>query len=235
MSDHRAAFYARSGSRWADVISILHLPYTIWHLSYVAVGAALAATVDWLILAGTLVAFAFGLGIGAHAFDEVKSRPLATTLTDRALWGLGITAMAVSMVIAITGAIVLSPWVAVWGVVGVVLAVGYALEWPILHTDPGFALAWGGFPVVVGYWAQTQSISAAVIVVAVGASLLSLVQRTLSTPARFVRRRTEQSVVTFDRGRQWERAELLQTWEGPLRLLAWTVVVFAAGLLLSHV
>jgi hypothetical protein len=233
MSD-RAAFYARSGSRRADLVSLLHIPYTLWHVSYVAIGAALAPTLDWVILTGTLLAFAIGLGVGAHAIDEVTSRPLGTTLSDRALWSLGIGAMVISAGIAVAGAFVVSPWVAGWGAAGVLLAAGYALEWPILHTDLGFGLAWGGFPVVVGYWAQTDSVSAAVIIVAGAATLLSLVQRTLSTPARFIRRRTEQALVTFDGDRHWERAELLRTWETPLRLLAWTVGTLAVGLLLGH-
>jgi hypothetical protein len=234
MTDRRAAFYVRHGSKTADLVSLLHLPYTLWHLSYVVIGAALAETLDGMILIGTFVAFAVGLGIGAHALDEVKSRPLATTLSDRTLWSLGLGAMAVSAGIAVVGAFVVSPGVALWGVAGVVLAVGYALEWPVLHTDPGFALAWGGFPVLVGYWAQTRSISAAVVVVAAAATLLSLVQRTLSTPARFVRRRTERAVVSFDGAPQWERADLLRTWETPLRLLAATAVALAIGLLLTH-
>lgn len=234
MTDRRAAFYARDGSPAADVISLLHVPYTLWHLSYVVIGASVADTLDWVILLGTLAAFAIGLGIGAHALDEVKSRPLATNLSDATLWSLGVGAMAVSSGIAVIGAFVVSPWVVLWGVAGVLLAVGYALELPLLHTDIGFALAWGGFPVVVGYWAQTESISPATVVVAGAATLLSRVQRSLSTPARFVRRRTERSVVSFDQATQWERPELLRTWETPLRLLAWTVVVLAAGLLLTH-
>jgi hypothetical protein len=73
-----------------------------------------------------------------------------------------------------------------------------------------------------------------VVVVAAAATLLSLVQRTLSTPARFVRRRTERAVVSFDGAPQWERADLLRTWETPLRLLAATAVALAIGLLLTH-
>lgn len=114
------------------------------------------------------------------------------------------------------------------------LATGYALEWPVVHSDLGFALAWGGFPVLVGYWAQTESIGPSVIAVGAAATLLSLAQRRLSTPARFVRRRTGESVATFDEGRQWERAELLATWETPLRLLAWAMVALAVGLLIRH-
>jgi hypothetical protein len=234
MGDQRPAFYARTGSKWGDFLSLLHIPYTLWHLSYVVIGAALAPALDWKVLSGTLVAFAVGLGIGAHSLDEVKGRPLKTGISDGALWAMGLGAMALCLVIAGIGAVVVSPWVLAWGAVGVILAVGYALEWPLIHTDVGFALAWGAFPVMVGYWAQTESITAAVIGVAAAATLLSLAQRALSTPARFVRRRTTEAATRFDGGREWDRSELLVTWELPLRYLTWTTVALAVGLLLSH-
>ena len=104
MSDRRPAFYAPTGSVVGDVVSLLHVPYTLWHLSFVPIGAALAATVDWLVLGGTLLAFGFGLGIGAHSLDEVRGRPLGTGLTDRALWVMGLGAMAVALAIAAVGA-----------------------------------------------------------------------------------------------------------------------------------
>lgn len=230
----RPAFYAPTGSRWGDFISLLHIPYTLWHLAYVAIGAALAPELDWRILAGTLTAFGVGLGIGAHALDEVKSRPLRTGFSDFALWLFGLGAMAATIVIAAVGAAEVSPWVYAWAAGGVLLAVGYALEWPVVHTDIGFAVAWGAFPVVVGYWAQTREVSLPVVVVAVAAVLLSLAQRALSTPARFVRRRTTESVVSFDDHRTWEREELLATWEKPLRLLTWTTVAAAIGLVATH-
>lgn len=229
------AFYARTGSTGRDLVALLHIPYTSWHLSYVVIGASLAMTLDWAILGGTVAAFAIGLGVGAHALDEVQSRPLSTGLSDAALWTLGIGAMTVSLGVAVMGAFVVSPWVAVWGVAGVLLAVGYALEWPVIHTDLGFGVAWGAFPVVVGYWAQTRTVTGSVLIVAAAATLLSLAQRALSTPARFVRRRTEEARAEFDRDRQWDRAELLASWERPLRLLAWTSVALAVGLLAAHV
>jgi len=234
LTDERPAFYAPTGSLLGDVVSLLHVPYTLWHLSYVPIGAALAPTLDPRILAGTLAAFLFGLGIGAHALDEVKSRPLGTNLSDRALWWLGTGAMAMAMAIAIAGGFVVSPWVPLWAAAGIILAVGYALEWPVLHTDLGFGLAWGAFPLLVGYWAQTGTVTVPVLVIAGAATLLSLAQRALSTPARFVRRRTSEAVTRFDRDRQWDRAELLETWEKPLRLLTWTTLALALGLLLAH-
>jgi len=235
VSERRPAFYAPTGSVVGDVVSLLHVPYTLWHLSYIPIGAALASTLDLVVLAGTLAAFVFGLGIGAHALDEVKSRPLGTRLSDRALWSLGIGAMAVSMGIALVGGFVVSPWVPLWAAAGILLAVGYALEWPVLHTDLGFGLAWGAFPLLVGYWAQTGAVTLPVVVMAGAATLLSLAQRALSTPARFVRRRTGDAVTHFDGDRQWDRVELLHTWEKPLRLLTWTALALALGLILTHV
>jgi hypothetical protein len=234
LTDERPAFYAPTGSLLGDVVSLLHVPYTLWHLSYVPIGAALAPTLDPRILAGTLAAFLFGLGIGAHALDEVKSRPLGTNLSDRALWWLGTGAMAMAMAIAIAGGFVVSPWVPLWAAAGIILAVGYALEWPMLHSDLGFGLAWGAFPLLVGYWAQTGTVTVPVLVIAGAATLLSLAQRALSTPARFVRRRTNEAVTRFDGDREWDRAELLGTWEKPLRLLTWTTLALALGLLLAH-
>lgn len=230
---NRRSYYAHRGSVWNDLISLLHPPYTVWHLSYVAIGAGLAAELDVVRLLGTLTAFAFGLGISAHAFDEVHSRPLRTSLSDTALWGLGAAGLVGVAVVTVIGAVVISPWVIAWAAAGVLLATGYGLEWSrLLHSDPGFALAWGAFPVVVGHWAQAESMSPAVIAAAAAAAFFTLAQRRLSTPARFVRRRTVEAGAVFDGGRGWDRAGLLATWEGPMRALVWAMPVLALALLL---
>jgi hypothetical protein len=230
----RPAYYAPTGSGPGDLIALLHLPYTAWHLAYVAIGASLAPRVDLFVLAGTLLAFFFGLGFAAHALDELKGRPLRTGLSDRALGGLALLGIAGAAAVSAVGSVVISPWVWAWTVSGTLLAVGYALEWPRwLHTTTGFALAWGGFPVLVGYWAQTQSISPAVIAVALAAALLSAAQRTLSTPARYLRRQVDHAELQAAKGgvfETWDEARVLSTWERPLRLLAWTVVTLAIGL-----
>src|SRR5579884_1845729 len=67
------AFYARrGGARW-DWWTVLHPPYTLWHLSYAAIGAALAPHLDWLILGATLVAFTLAVGIAAHGHQRQSS------------------------------------------------------------------------------------------------------------------------------------------------------------------
>src|SRR4051812_12614463 len=51
------AFSARGGGRAADWWPLPPPPYTLWHLSYVVLGAALAASVDWTALTATVLAF----------------------------------------------------------------------------------------------------------------------------------------------------------------------------------
>jgi hypothetical protein len=76
MTEGRPAFYALAPGGWRDYVTLLHPPYTLWHLSYVAIGAALAPHFRGGLLALTALAFFLGLGIGAHALDELRGRPL---------------------------------------------------------------------------------------------------------------------------------------------------------------
>ncbi len=77
---HRPAFYAVGGGRLADAVTLLHPPYTLWHLSYFAIGAALAPHVYVDRLLWGLAAFALAVGVCAHALDELHDRPLGTRL-----------------------------------------------------------------------------------------------------------------------------------------------------------
>ena len=45
-AESRPAFYALAPGGWRDYVTLLHPPYTLWHLSYVAIGAALAPGLD---------------------------------------------------------------------------------------------------------------------------------------------------------------------------------------------
>lgn len=234
----RPAYYAPTGSRAGDLVAVLHPPYTAWHVSHVAIGAAVAPSLNWLVLTGTLLAFFLGTGVAAHALDELHGRPLRTGLSNGLLLGLGVGGMVAALVLAGIGATRLSPWVLVWAAAGVALATGYALERPaILHTHLGFALAWGGFPALVGFWAQTETISLGALAVAGATTLVSLAQRSLSTPARHLRRDIDRAELHLSRDKTietWDEQRVLATWERPLRYLAWAMVTLAVGLLATH-
>lgn len=187
----RAAFYALSPGGWRDYWSLLHPPYTLWHLSYVVLGAALAPTVNVGWLLETAVAFFLAMGVAAHALDELHGRPLGTRIPDGVLWMLAGIGLVGAIVLGIDGARQVSPWIWAFIAVGVFLVVAYNLELfgGAIHSDLWFALAWGAFPVLTAFFAQTASINVAAIVLAAACAAISAAQRTLSTPVRRLRRR----------------------------------------------
>src|SRR5204863_3631354 len=94
MTEARPAFYALAPGGWRDYVTLLHPPYTLWHLSYVAVGAALAPQIKWGILGWTVLAFLLALGVGGHALDELAGHPLGTRIPRRLLAALAVVSIA---------------------------------------------------------------------------------------------------------------------------------------------
>src|SRR5436309_15489027 len=90
----RPAFYALRAGSWRDLVTILHPPYTAWHLSYVAIGAATAPKLYGDRLAAALGAFLLAVGVSAHALDELRGRPLKTQLTSGSLIALAVLSLA---------------------------------------------------------------------------------------------------------------------------------------------
>jgi len=158
----------------------------------VAIGAAAAPVIYHGRLVWTLVAFFCAVGIGAHALDELHGRPLGTGLADRTLVGLAVAGVGIAAVIGVAGAIVVSWWIAIFVAAGIGLVVAYNLELAggRFHSDLWFALAWGGFPALVGYVVNAGELAWPAVFVAAGCVAVSAAQRALSTPARRLRRRT---------------------------------------------
>jgi demethylmenaquinone methyltransferase/2-methoxy-6-polyprenyl-1,4-benzoquinol methylase len=232
-----SAFYALRPGGWRDYWTLLHPPYTAWHLSYVVFGAALAPAPDPGIVAGALLAFGLALGVAAHSFDELQGRPLGTRIPARVLVGLGVLGLAGATALGIAATGMLGPAFGLFVAAGVALVLLYAFEAPLVHSDLGFALAWGAFPVLTAAYA-TGAPPLPALAVAAGAALLSLAQRILSTRVRAVRRRST-SVMGEVRYRDGSRESLdaeslIAAAEGALRILWLAVVALAVGLLLSR-
>jgi hypothetical protein len=236
VSDARPAFYAFEQGGWRDYVTVLHLPYTAWHLSYVVIGGCLAPLVAWGRLGATVAAFALAVGIGAHALDELRGRPLRTRIPDAVLVALAAVGIGGACAIGVVTGIVFEAWLVALVPAGVFLVLAYNLELAggRFHTDLWFGLAWGGFPVLCGYAAVAGNLRAPALLGAAFAVLLSLAQRSLSTHVRFVRRR----VARVEGGlvlREGEREELdaqrlIAPAERGLRLLTGAVVLLAAAL-----
>jgi hypothetical protein len=188
----RPAFYALRSGGWRDLVTLLHPPYTAWHLSYVALGAAAAPQFHPDRLWAALGAFALAVGISAHALDELNGRPLQTKLPHSVLIGLAGISLAGAVAIGAIGVATVSVWLLPLVIAGAVLVPAYNLELGRgrVHNDAWFALGWGAFPAFTGYFAQTLAIKPEGILVAAACYLLSVAQRRLSTPARELRRRT---------------------------------------------
>jgi hypothetical protein len=236
------AFYGRRGGRRADWWTLLHPPYTAWHLSYVVIGAAIAPRLHWWMLAATVLAFFLAVGVSAHALDELHGRPLGTAISTFTLWTASILGLVGAAVIGVLALPHTGPVLVPAIVVGVLLVLGYNLELfrGRMHTDMGFAIAWGGFPLAVGYLAQRPPLlhvsTLGALAAVVAAVALSLAQRRLSTPARMWRRRFVDVTATATRPdgthETFGRDRLLTPIEGALRALSLAVPLLALTLLL---
>jgi len=186
----RPAWYALRRGRARDWVTVLHPPYTLWHLSYVALGAALAPHFHTNRLVAALVAFFLALGIAAHVLDEVSGRPLGTGIPERALIAAAVASLAGAVAIGVAAAVAWGYGLLVFVAVGALLVPAYNLEWfgGRIHTDLGFALAWGAFPVLTAYYVEAQTLRVEAVLAAAYATAASLMQRTLSTTARRARR-----------------------------------------------
>lgn len=231
------AFYAARPGGWRDYWTLLHPPYTVWHLSYVLLGAALAPSPDPRVVAGGLAAFGLAVGVGAHAFDELRGRPLGTRIPSGVLTALGVLGLGSAVALGLVAATMLGPLFLFLVALGAVLVLLYAFEVPVVHSDAGFALGWGAFPVLAtGVAAGAAPL--AIALASVAAALLSAAQRRLSTRARAVRRRAvsvEGVVVYADGSREIiDRASLIDAPEGALRLLWLALALVSLAVLLSR-
>jgi hypothetical protein len=238
----RPAFYALRPGGWRDLVTVLHPPYTLWHVSNVALGAAAASHIYAGRLAAAVAAFFLAVGVGAHCLDELHGRPLGTQLSRRTLVALAVGGLGGALAIGVAGIIFVSPTLAPLVLFGGFIAPAYNLEWfgGRFHTDFWLAASWGGFSALTGWWVNSlglhsarEALAAAAVVLA--CFFLTLVQRRLSTPVRELRRRTAtvagEQRLSDGTVRQLDRAVLTAPLDGALRGLSVAVPLLAVAAL----
>jgi hypothetical protein len=236
----RPAFYALRPGGWRDFVTLLHPPYTAWNLANAAIGAALAPHLYGDRLVATLAAFFLGVGICAHALDELHGRPLGTRLSSRALWALAGLSLAGAAAIGVVGAVTISLTLIPFVLAGTFIVAAYNLEWfgGRFHTAFWLAASWGAFPALTGYWVNAQQLRLSAVLAALGCFTLTLAQRRLSAPVRELRRRTvslsgeqrlaDGTVVAID------AARIAAPMEGALGACASAMVLLASGLVAAR-
>jgi hypothetical protein len=233
----RPAFYALAPGGWRDYVTLLHPPYTLWHLAYVVIGACLAPHIAWGRAALTVLAFFLALGIAAHALDELNGRPLRTRIPRPVLVALATGslagAVAIGLVVAITRDLWLLPFIAF----GAFIVCAYNLELfgGAFHNGFWLAVAWGAFPILTAYFMAADTIRVEAVLAAAFGALLICAQRTLSTPVRDIRRRTAAVTGTIERPDGRRDPIGPETLTGPaelaLKFIAASVVALALSLL----
>jgi hypothetical protein len=232
----RPAYYAAGPGPLRDWWTLLHPPFTAWHLSYVVLGAMLAPQVRLDRLVAALIAFFLAVGLAAHALDELHGRPLRTAISRSALISVTVAGLAGAVALGAIGITRVGWGLLPFMIIGPLLVVGYNAELfgGLIHTDLGFAAAWGAFPALTGYVAEAGRLAVAPVVAAGAAMALSAGQRHLSTPARMLRRRTSTVTgsITLNSGEvtSLDASRLLEPLERALRSLSWGVVLLAAAL-----
>lgn len=240
----RPAFYALSPGGWRDLLTLLHPPYTAWHLSYVAIGAAVAPRLHADRLGWTLAAFFLGVGVSAHALDELHGRPLRTRLSDRTLTILAALALAGAVAIGVYGAVSVSAWILAPTAAGAFIVVAYNLELfgGRFHSDVWFAAGWGAFPALMGFWANAghAPVGSVLAGLLAGAAcfMLSVAQRRLSTPVRRLRRQTlsvtGEQRLAGGRVLELDAARLAAPLDAALGACALGLVLLAAGMVAAR-
>jgi hypothetical protein len=237
----RPAFYALAPGGWRDYVTLLHPPYTLWHLSYVAIAAALVPHFRPWILGAALLAFFLGMGVAAHALDELNGRPLETRIPRGSLIGLAVASLAAAAAVGIVVALRTTLWLLPFVAAGVLLAVAYNLELfgGRLHGDLWFAIGWGAFPVLATYVAAAETIRLEAVLAAAFAALASAAQRFLSTPVRTMRRRVAhvsgRVQLTDGTTEPVTRETFTMQNERALRALSAAMVALALALVLARV
>lgn len=234
------AFYALRTGGWRDYLTLLHPPYTLWHLSYVVLGAALSPTLRYDRLAATLLAFFLALGVSAHALDELAGRPLRTRIPAPVLVAMAVGGLSGAVAMGLAGAAVVSPWLLAFIAFGVFIAPAYNLEWfgGRFHSDLWFAAAWGAFPFLTAYYASSGELGPPAAAGAAFVFLLSLAQRSLSRRVRTVRREVRsiegQLLRSDGTAEDIDRAWALGPDERALKLMSLAMPALAAAVLLAR-
>jgi hypothetical protein len=236
----RPAFYALGGGRVGDALTLLHPPYTAWHLSYFALGAAAAPHLHVNRLLWGLAAFALAVGVAAHALDELHDRPLGTGISARVLALCGVLGLLGALAIGVAGVLTVTVWLVPFVLAGAVFLPAYNLEWwgGRFHSDTWFALGWGAFPALTGYFINAERLAPAGLLIAAGCMGMSIAQRRLSSAARELRRRTlaVNGTRTLSDGssEQLSISGLLRPLDGALAAMSVAIVLTACALVIAR-
>lgn len=187
-------FYQLEGTKLKELITILHIPYTLMCLSFLTIGFGISGISNWNIYGITILAYFFGLGVAAHSFDQLKGMgsSYVKLLNDKDLVIIGFSSLLFSILLGIKLMFLLDAW---YLLILIPLQVFFVFAYPIkilfkgfFHGDFWFAVSFGFLPVIIGYYVNTLSFSPLAIMWGIVALLISGIEINLSRYVRKLRK-----------------------------------------------
>ena len=192
----RKTWYYKEGSKKAELWTLLHLPYSLMLIAFVVIGFGIVKPINYSAL--ILICAAYFIGIQAsHFFDQlpsVKGSKYVKHLTEKELLTLGGVSIGVALSL---GVVFIIGWHALWMIPLMIIQASFVILYPVatllkgfFHTDFWFAVGFGFMPVVIGYYANTLTLSWIVIPFGLICFLIAAIEILLS---RYVRKRRKEA------------------------------------------
>ena len=243
------AWYARHGGKVGEFYTILHLPYTSMVLSYVLIGAALSPTLFADRLAYTLLAYFLGLGISAHALNELNARHWGISLSKSALrlafllpllGALSIGLYGVEVMYNVSDGKLLPPGIlAVFIVLETFFLFAYNTNYGNgrFHNDIEFAFAWALLPFLTSYYVHSLALPVGIVLIGLALGATAMIEINLSRWCKNFRRKSNVVELRFEDGSLLPISTigLIRNPERALKLIVIVVDLLGVGLLLVRV
>jgi len=214
-------------------------------LSYTLIGAALAPSVYPSRVILTLVAYFLGLGLSAHALNELYARH----------WGAALSKSELQLLFAVPliGAILIGLYATMTLYASsctlfasLVLLLFIALETLFVflynadfsggkfHSDLAFAFSWAALPTLIGYYVNAMTITAVAILMSIAMAATAGIEINLSRWCKDFRRRSPLTKIRFANSTELDLSttELIAKPEKSLKLIVVVVDLVAIGLIL---
>ncbi|MEK6920104.1 MAG: hypothetical protein AABX62_03555 [Thermoproteota archaeon] len=163
-------------------LRLMHFPLPLCVFSFATLGATISPIVHIDRLLWTFLAVFTSLCLASYSFDELKGRPLHTTIPETQLRVLGWTGIATSLLTGFYLALTVNPILLAWIPPSAFIILVYNMELfqGRFHNAATFALGWGGIPTLGSYFLQTLTISTSALLMTLAMVVFSLAIWTLN-------------------------------------------------------
>ena len=216
-------------------------------LSYILIGASLSPSIYLTRLILTLVAYFLGLGISAHALNELHARHWGKELSKGELQTLFVLPLSGAILIGFYGMSVLyessgTPLASLvlLSLMGLetffVFVYNTDFSGGRFHSDLAFALSWGALPTMISYYANALTITLPAILLSTAMAATAGIEINLSRWCKDFRRKSSLIKMQFADATELDLTTtgLIARPEKALKLIVVVVDLVAVGLILQR-